>query len=282
MNRLGWVVALLLAIPAAPALAQTKMPETQFRDYVIARTTAKRADLKIEITGPLSFKVNESAVNVGSGYSEYLNTPDHLSAVADKWSQIIIGTTSDAGMPEKSDLEKRLVHVARNKAYLDMLKKEARGPGDAFVWRPIAGDMVAVLMVDGETTIATVTSGLLAKVGIATDEAWRLAGRNSETRLGQLQIGSVGANGPVAISAASGLATGLLADENACASGPLADGAVVLVLDRDTFTIGRPEDPQSIGSFWAYTQAARGKQQLASKTPMACKDGKWTVVQGLR
>lgn len=269
LNIRSLVLTLLIAFAAAPqALAQ--IAPSAFRDTVIAAAKADNSAYDIKVTGQLTFTLDGNPADLNTGYGEYLRDPSELDSIVRKWVDLF--AVADES-PDYADLAKSLVVLVRNRAYVEAVPADA-GPSKSPVWRPLAGDMIALLMVDNPTTRTTVTGELLAASGLAADDAWRTAQDNSRAAMGSLQIGGYGRGGPIAITAASGLATSLLADPNACdIGGPLA-GAFVLVVDRDTFIIGRTEEPSTLGPFWDFTRKAARSGNAASSTPMKCDAGK--------
>lgn len=263
------LLTLAIALTATPqALAQ--IGPSAFRDAVVTAARADNTDYDIKITGPLTFTLNGNPADLNTGYGEYLRDPSELDSIVRKWVDLF--AVADES-PAHADLIQRLVVLIRNRAYIEAIPADAE-PSKSPVWRPLAGDMIAVLMVDNPTTRTSVTGDLLVSSGIAADEAWRTAQDNSRDAMGPLQIGGYGPGGPIAITAESGLATSILADPSACdIGGPLA-GAFVLVVDRDTFIIGRTEDPFTLGLFWDFTRKAVRSGIAASSTPMKCDAGK--------
>ncbi|MEZ6031440.1 MAG: hypothetical protein R3C46_17070 [Hyphomonadaceae bacterium] len=271
LYSLAMITVLWTMWAAAPAFSQSKLSEIEFRDHVIAVAKAQDSSLDIEIAGPLSFKIHDAIANLDSGYREYLGNPAQLNNVVDRWVQMFRIAAAGDGFAA-SDLSGRLVMLVRNRIYLDGAPPDLP-PENQLVWHPLAGDVIALLMVDYPTTRASVTYGQLAEANISTDDAWRIAKENSTAAMGALQIGSIGQNGPVAISAESGLATALLADPDACsANGPLTD-AFVMVVDRDTFIVGRTSDAWSLRAFWAFARTMTLSANAFSNTPLTCEAG---------
>lgn len=281
MRALGLLAMLWLALTGA-AFGQTPLSPAQFRDHVLAKAKAQRNDLQFEITGPLSATAEQAKLNLQSGYDEYLADPAQLNAITHKWVQVL-ATISDGAENNASDLGDRIVQVVRNREYIDQIAAAAKGSGQgvekSVLSRPLAGDLIVLLMANDDNMMSVVGGDLLAKASISTEAAWDLAARNTAAALGQLQVGSYGPDGPLAISADSALATGLLAGPEACISGPLADGAIVLVVDRNTFIIGRPSEAYAIGLFWDFVRAAIKDGSYASSTPITCKNKKWAVAE---
>jgi hypothetical protein len=269
LNIRSFLLTLLITFTAAQQTVAQIAPSA-FRDAVIAAAKADNSAYDIEVTGQLTFTLDGNPADLNTGYAEYLRTPSELDSIVRKWVDLF--AIADES-PAYADLTKSLVVLVRNRAYIEAIPADA-GPSKSPVWRPLAGDMIALLMVDNPTTRTTVTGDLLATSGLAADKAWRTAQDNSRAAMGSLQIGSYGPGGPIAITAASGLATSLLADPNACESGGPLAGAFVFVVDRDTFIIGRAEDPSTLGPFWDLTRKAVRSGNAASSTPMKCDAGK--------
>lgn len=268
-------VAVWIALAAVPAHAQDAMEPAQFRDHVIAAAKAQNNTYLVEITGPLSFKIDEGLVNLDSGYSEYRDDPTQLDNVVRRWVQMFSMMAEGAGV-SSTDLSQRLVMLVRNRLYVDGAPADLE-PGKAPVWRPLGGDAVVLLMADYPTMRGSVTQDLLTEAKLSPDEAWRIAKANSIAAMGTIQMGAYGTDGPLAVTAESGLATSILADPDACADGPFANGAVVLIVDRDTFVYADPADPETIKPFWTLAREAVQSGGYASSTPLTCRGGAWRV-----
>jgi hypothetical protein len=273
--RWGWLVALsILASACAPAGLGQTLSEPQFRDRMEEALKAKSPDAKISATGPLQLNMDGGAINLDTGYAEYLRDKSQLASIIDKWVTIRVTAMDD--LPE--DVAERVVYVVRHSDYATPKPLPSGGQSPEMISRPLAGDMIAVLMVDYPTMLSGVTPDVLTKAGLKEEDAWRLAAGNLKKRLGPIGLGDLNGDGPFALTAESGLGTGLLAHPDGC-SGPNAqfNGRTILVLDRNTFIMTLPEDPLSVQRFWAFAKPGIAKHDFSSDTPITCKNGKWEV-----
>lgn len=269
---------ILAAACIAFACTKTEPPKnltrTEFRDAFVAALKAKSPHISATTAGELSIKAQidgrETILNLDSGYAEYLATPDQRSQIIEKWAAV--ATTS----PD-NDIRATLVYVLRHHDYL----APPNLPKADLVTQPFGGDLVKVLMVDSQQSMRAVTTQELPRAGLTTDQAWRLADANFRKRLGPVSEVELDGDGPTVHFSDTGLATGILALPDACqpAGGFLADGRIVLVLDRDGWITTLPNDPVSEQRFWAFVKPRVGKGQLLSDTPLTCKAGKWEVVK---
>ncbi len=176
--RMLFVVLALLALGAAsPAFAASRPRD--FRAQMMARFAKAMpgATLIADPDNSLTIFYKRAGEGEGAfhldvlaGYCRTASATDCAAAKADYVRKM------SALRPQPTPASLRL--VVRDRAYLDHVDAYgAQSPerGDPAKYRPIGGDLYAVLAADGEETIALIGDVALRKLGLSVDQAWALA-----------------------------------------------------------------------------------------------------------
>jgi hypothetical protein len=242
---LRWVLGVLTALMliVAPAAAQKPLSRAEFRDAVIAVVRAEAPDAEIEVTGELSFHVTREdpaggdddvdlTTNLDRGYEEHTWDPSTLDEVASRWARFATGPLEDNRMPE------RLVGIMRTQAHVVGFQEfmaNAEEPG-VLVWRPIAGDVVEMMVFDSAESVQFTTEDALAELNVTPERAWAMTVENLPARLGAIESEAL-AEGVELFSGGNGLAPSILLNPTLCA-GEGNEWFSYLLVDRDAYVRG--------------------------------------------
>jgi hypothetical protein len=162
----------------------------------------------------------------------------------------------------------RLVVLLRPDAYL----KSAEESRVEIVWRPFAGDMIAVLAQEDQGMFRYHPKQDLAAAGLNEVDAWALALDNLRKQHGSMQR-TPNQAGAEHVTAPSGVATGFLALPESCqVDGPDYDAHVV---DRDSYfraDLGKPDASPMLAGYVAELLAS---PPVYSSNLLSCLDGHW-------
>lgn len=273
------VVGVALTLMAcSPTSAERLMTVSQFRDLFGERLQASYPDSRITAWNESTLKIvgpdgGEEYHSVGNAYEIYAREPVRRDELLDR----LLQSRLESQQP-KAVTTDRLVIVIRPP---DALTKIPGGgePRNA-VSRPFAGDLVQILAIDGEHSLAYANSKDIAELGVSEDEAWRRGVANVPVRVGELNEGVLpDAPDLLAVTASSSLAPSILVSPQACAQGSLrvAEGQAVLLVDRNMFLTTDVADPATERAFWNYVAGIRPDDVVFSRTPLVCRGGRWTV-----
>src|SRR5262245_53563726 len=145
------LAALLVAAwaMAGAAWAQSAVAPAAFRDAVIARIQQFDPDADVAVRGALSFEIEgdlEITVRLDNAYAEYQRNPAEYAWFVDRYARFALAPRGEAGNERQ-----RIVTVLRPRAVAEELARlEAgrSGPPSTFLWRPFAGDLVQVVVLD--------------------------------------------------------------------------------------------------------------------------------------
>jgi hypothetical protein len=268
--------AMLVMVATLCGGAWAQKPETPlaFRDDFISALKAADPAMKIEITDTLGLKIGHelplgSFVTLDNSYQRYLADPSHRS---DIFAQMIRQVRDVLNPPpEYADAKQRLIAMPRPRDYLKGLPV-AISEKDTLTSRPFVGDLILVLMIDGDERLEAVSAGRLAKLGLDTDGAFKLAAENLPKRLGELHQEKVG---PILYTnAKSGIAVALLGLPDACTKSPDSQ-QLVLVANREYFYSVPTADKAAVDQL---TNVARGMIRdgvSLSHALIECRAGVW-------
>ncbi len=259
-------LAAIWLIAAPPALAQQPISPKEFRDRLVAAMQKERPGLCIQLKDDRTIYFGPSQTNceffaaIENQYLQYLNDPGSLDGKIKFFARNTIGIMTDDGITT-ADMDK-LVLVLR-----------PRGYAPKSVSFDFAGDLVALLMRDGEERMTSVSPDQLKAMGLSSDDAFRKALANLPARLGPQTLSKD--YGVSLVSADSGLITGTLLLPDAC--GRLA-GTLVFVFDRNAYATVDANDKKALANFWRFESGVvRGGISISS-TVLSCKAGAWSVV----
>lgn len=279
MKHLILTLALLVIAAAAP-VTDAPLSALQFRDRM-ASAWQDRFGTKVTPVSPMSFdaKLPDGTavrVNTDNAYSRYLAQPAELDAIIAVHLQGLV----DSGNPGADTLD-QLVVIIRPTNYLTANVAPGADPSKFPPTRPFAGDLSLFLAVDSPTAIRTASTDDLARWHIDLAAAWERGLANIKPRVGTLQImRMIDDNGASGITAESGLAPSVLALPQMCAAdAPRANEVqVVLIISRDAYLFGTPDDPDSMARFWRDAKVAIANKTAMSITPITCRNGAWVAV----
>lgn len=197
-----------------------------------------------------------------NAYRDHLNAPEEAGLIIDRHARIALGLSPDT---RAEVTPARLVVLARPAEMM-------RDPRAAtVVHRPFAGDLVEVLVIDGQDTIGYATSETLSDLGIDRDAAFALAHKNLFVRIGP--VDEVTEMGVTTTGAASGLATGLLVAPGFCAAGK--EDMLVLVPDRNSFWSVPVSNTSAVELLRTIARGVERSGYTMSETIIECRGGVW-------
>ena len=276
----GLLVALVLLI-APPALAQSLLGPSEFRDAVVAMIQAQAPNAQIEMRDALGITVRnpgnkempEFQVNFDNAYREYQGNPGALAEFTARWARFA------TEMPEHSQMAERVVSVVRSRLTVEGMAAEAErlaaegGAGLRILWRPLAGDLVEVLVFDGAETIQYATPEALEELGLTVEQAWASTPNNLPARLGELELGGVeGADRLVYVTGGNGLTPSTLLPGGVCAAAEMHT-QLFLVVDRNGYIAADRADPIAHTQFRQLLDELRASSDAFSVTPLGCHNG---------
>lgn len=269
------VLCLMAPLAFSPATADPPLSPKAFKDKVVANIHTTHpaiavrdlSDLDIVIASP---DHSEGQFSMAVAYQDYLDAPDRLDVII---SKLMDGVDLLAGKKDDQNVRDRLVYVLRPAGYLTTPAPDGKAP--VSVSRPFGGDLVQLMMIDSPTTMRAAGPHDLKLLGLSEAEAWKVAAKNLARRVGPLLMGDLNGDGPFAVNADSGLATGLLVADCGAEARRKEDGRVVLVLDRNIWISTLPNDPLSVERFWAFAKPLLARHALLSDTPLTCRSGNW-------
>ena len=277
------VAALLLLLgAAAPLLAQdAPLTPVQFRDRLAAGMTAGTG-ASVTMVDERTFRLRradgeELSIYTENAYGRYREDPSQLSSIISNF----VATFVQSKDPDDDGLD-QLVVIVRPSDYIS----RSVAPGASLANFPpsheMAGDLAFFLAVDSPKSLRTARKADLERWKVDESAAWQRAIANGQKRMGSVQLLRYkGENGATGMVAESGLAPTLLADPAFC--GPASpDGPghmVILLLDRESFLLGTPNDEDMYARFWKAAKEEISAGSSLSSTPLTCRDGHWVVAK---
>lgn len=280
-----WVIALALALGLfQQAWAQQVLSAREFVDTAIATIQQSQPQARFERRSELVLFVQdavlpEATLNLHTAYDEYRANPSALTEILGRWTRIATLP------PEDIEHAERLVVVLRPRAMIEQFARESAAirvrnnrPPTELVWRPFVGDLVEVIIFDGEETQQIAMVETLARLNLTPEAAWTLAPTNLSNRLGPVQpVGVNGAQHLVIIGGGNGLASSALLDPRFCATqqGPTF---IFLFINPDAYVMANRTEPAAMREFWAFRRQLIGDGATMSETPFACEGGQLQAV----
>ncbi len=274
------IFALLIALSGSwlPARSASQFLDLDhFRDALVARIHAESRSATVTVVNPQTLKITgaggtSGALAVENARAEYLARPDQLNDLLGKWARLATFAPTTTGKSVE-----QLVMVIRPKKLRDVPQL-----GPTLVLRPFAGDLIELLAFDSPESLRWATRADLASLKFTEDEAFARAAANLKARMGPVSIGHVAGEeeGLSAIGAASGLATGLLANGATCspdATSAFGRNIHVYVLDRDSFAFAVDDDSLGMEAFRRFVAKHAAAGDLASRIALRCAKGIWVV-----
>jgi hypothetical protein len=279
----AFLLALALSMMPATALAQQLLAPTEFRDAVIAALRTQTPGAEIELRDSLGITVRDASnterpefqVNLDNAYRDYQASPGDLARIIDHWVRF-------ATLPlENSQMAERVVSIVRARSTVDAMtdalneeRTDSSSSASTMIWRPLAGDLVEILVFDGAETIQYAMQESLSEVGLTIDQAWGLAPQNLPHRLGEMQLGGVaGADRLVYVTGGNGLAPSTLLEGGVCAHGNF-NAHMFLVVDRNAYVIAERTDSVALTQFRQLFEDLRSSGDAMSLTTLGCHNGR--------
>ncbi len=171
----------------------------QFRDLVVHRLRQANRGFTIEPLESDSFTVSWNGHSVQAhlrnGFHGYQRSGD-----AELSAQRVVSDFADVFGADEGLCPDRLVPVIRHQ----------ERSGDGLLWAPVAGDLVALIMLDQASSVKAVMRSDIEALGISEDHAWEHAYTNITTRVLPLWCEEIARAGVHVVGAESGLATSIL------------------------------------------------------------------------
>jgi hypothetical protein len=278
-----WAIALTLAFCLfQQAWAQQMLSTREFVDAAIAHIQQSHPQARFERRDELGLFVQnavlpEATLNLHTAYDEYRANPSALTEILSRWTRIATLPPEDIEHPE------RLIVVLRPRAMIEQFARESAAirarnnrPPTELVWRPFVGDLVEVIIFDGEETQQIAMVETLAQLNLTPEAAWALAPNNLASRMGPVEpIGVNGAQHLVIIGGS--LASSAMLDPRFCATrqGPTF---IFLLINPEAYVIANRSEPAAMREFWAFRRQLIGDRATMSETPFACEEGRLQAV----
>lgn len=214
---------------------------------------------------------DEAEISTGYAYAQYQADPESPQTYVDGLADLATSTINGPTGRSRSLDRLSLVVAIRPDAYIQLARSNDDVGG--FLWRPFAGDLVAILMQDSPEEMRSVRPEDLDALGLTEKDAWSLALENIRAKIGPLQR-STADDGVALINADSGLATSLLwLPENCRQDGP---GFDVLVVARDAYFVADHSSPAAIQGLENYARRlSQSGEEMYSRAVLSCTGGKW-------
>lgn len=268
-------VSLLLGTSASCS-ADQPLTQSGFRDAVARELSSKRPDLCIRSQGESGLSVGRSSeacdevqVSTAYIYQNYVADRTHQSLYVDQLVIMALSGIVSLEAPFTPD-RTRIVAVLRPDAYA--ANAGDAGDAESSIWRPFAGDFIAMLAQENEGQIRSLRGVDLARIGLSESQAWDLAVANLRPRLGDLER-TPNAAGAEHVTSASGLAPAQLLLPDTCTPhGPDFD---VFVVSRDSFFYANASKPQATAMLAGYAGELVQQDAVYSRRLLSCLDGNW-------
>ncbi len=185
------------------------------------------------------------------------------------------------GSSEYSQIAPRLIAGVRDRAYLELnrlaMAIEFGSDGaSATLQRPLAADVVQVLLLDAEDSVSLVPEGSLASWGVTWDAAFAQGIANLRARSNEVHV--VEHEGVLAWQASDSFDAGRILLAEALAGIEVHGELVAMVPDRDVLLLAGSEDVAQLRSLAALAQRRFDEaDRLLSGRPLVRRDGRWQV-----
>jgi hypothetical protein len=265
------VVALAIAFSAGCSRADALLSVTQFRERVAAEIKRQHPDADIELVSPVVIGVtlpgqHQAEAFVGDAYGIYRMHPDRLDELV-RDSAGLIGNG-----PERASA-KSLVVLVQPAEVTQGFGREER------LVRPIAGDLVAVVVYDTPAKwVYAPAAELRSQLGMDDETIWRTATANTRVRAG-ITPQPLRPNEPVDVITGVEVASSLIADDEfwqmpeLTAQGPV----VVAALQQDEIYIV-PLTAKGIVDKLRQVMKADDPRPF-SRTLLLRRNGRWEVLR---
>jgi hypothetical protein len=269
-GRVRFILLLIASVFVTGAATAQELTREKFRQAYMDRVLQLEpaATVKPEAGDPLAVDVKRPGDETSymafldNAYRDHLEAPEETDLIIDRHARIALGLSPDS---RAEVTPARLVVLARPAQMM-------RDPRAAtVVYRPFAGDLVEVLVIDGQDTIGYATNETLNDLGIDRDAAFALAHKNLFLRIGP--VDEVTEMGITTTGAASGLATGLLVAPGFCVAGK--EDVLVLIRDRNAFWSAPVSNASAVELLRTIARGAARKGYTMSETIIECRGGVW-------
>ena len=263
--------AVTFVAPALPQDVDTLAPDAFQRVFY--------SFLEAEFDQPLCFRALDAAsfrfgrdgehcdnvVHLATAYEQYLTAPDRIDPLLTGISRTV-ATTFSAEPGITSDFRDALIVQLRPTRYF------ASASDEDIVSHPFAGDLSAVLMLDGETTLKTVSREMLAEAKLNDADAFRLAKDNLRRRMGPVYSEEL--QRVTLLESGTALITGALALPETCSAG--APEAVYFVFDPNGLMKADLTNPVGVSNLLGIAGQMMSDGTTLSQTVIQCSNGEWT------
>jgi hypothetical protein len=226
-----------------------------------------------------TFKTQDTAgeevtIYIDTVYEQYRSEPSDLDQILRRFAAIMTRHQAEA----QSD---QLVVIVRPSDYVSASVGTSAKLDVFLAPRALAGDLSLFLAIDSPESIRTAQSSDLVRWGLTESDAWAKAISAIKQKVGPIGFARLeGEPDSSLLVSESGLAPSILAEPASC--GPNSpdgfEGAILLLLSRDSVLFGFPKEKRSISTFWRIVRARISNQSAMSSTPITCKDGSWVSV----
>lgn len=269
-GRVRYLLVLIASLFLVGAADAQDLNREKFRNYYVGRLLAAEPDavVRLDPDDPAVLHITRPgeeepyAAFLDNPYRDYLATPEAIEEIVDHHARIALGRTPDFGAELTPD---RLVVLVRPASM--MLEPFAAD----IIRRPFAGDLVEVLVIDGQDTIGYANKDTLEKLGLDRDAAFALAHKNLFVRMGPVDTGVE--SGITVTGAVSGLATGLLVAPGFCAEGN--EDVFVIVPDKNSFWSVPASDTRTVELLRRVLRGMVRRRETMSETIIECRGGVW-------
>lgn len=265
-----YLLVLIASVWLAGAASAQELSQEKFRDAYIARLLAMEPAAtvtpdpndvaKLGVTRPGEDDVILTFLD--NPYRDYLVAPEDMMEIIDRHLRVTLGRSLDFSTALTAD---RLVVLARP---AQMMR---RPPTEEVVHQRFAGDLVEVLVIDGQDTIAYASNATLEELGLDRDAAFALARQNLLARVGP--VDELVESGITVTSAESSLATGLLFAPGFCSAEQ--EDRLVFVPDRNGFWWAPASNASAAQRLRRVASSMARAGESMSRTVLECRSGAW-------
>lgn len=200
-----------------------------------------------------------------AAYAEYSVAPETLPDIVSRHADTVV-TVMTAGIDE-TDFNERLVVQLRPASFLSQADEDTMP-----VTRRFAGDLIAVLMLDSKTSIATVSTRQLSAHGLTEEKAFAMAAANLRDRMGEVYVDEY--RHINMLSSSNGLISGQIWLPETCSE--TASDAVYFVYDHNGLMRVNMADMVGVSNLLSVANGMVLQGSSLASSVVSCKSGNWS------
>lgn len=269
-------LASICALAPASAASQAELTQQAFRDRVAEELRSQRPGACVELVGETELRIGPSPADCSvrvftdNAYQQVTAGGLDPAEFIPTWATRVWDASSGERPTISANDAVRIVVQLRPVDMLQGVVPQSE-QDQAIVSRPFAGDLMAILMLDSPTTLASIPPAQLVEMGLTPERAFELALSNTRSRMGSVSTDRI--RGITVTWADSALATGLLVLPESCTT--RTEGTIAYLTDRYSFMTAAGTDARAAGLLRSFAKDTVESGQWFSRTILICLDGQW-------